>query len=161
MFKIVQDIYVEWGHCDPAKIVFNSNFYFWVDCAQDRLLQAAYPELHTLHEKIGFAGTPLVSNQSEFKKPGQSGDVLALHSQITKVGNSSFHVHHQFFVKGTPIVDIKEVRVWTTRIPADSDKLTASPIPQEIKDRLLSSECKCYRFVQEQCGISDISSCTK
>ncbi len=27
----------------------------------------------------------------------------------------------------------------------DSDKLTASPIPQEIKDRLLSSECKYYQ----------------
>ena len=68
MLKIIQEIYVEWGHCDPARIVFNPNFYKWIDAAQDKLFITAYPDLHSLHKKIGFAGMPLVANESKFLK---------------------------------------------------------------------------------------------
>ena len=149
MLKIIQEIYVEWGHCDPARIVFNPNFYKWIDAAQDKLFITAYPDLHSLHKKIGFAGIPLVANESKFLKPARYADLLQLHSQLTHVGNSSFHMHHQFFKGEDLLVVCKEVRVWTCRTAEEPEKPRASPIPADVRDGLLRSECHTFRLVKE------------
>ena len=149
MLKIIQEIYVEWGHCDPARIVFNPNFYKWIDAAQDKLFITAYPDLHSLHKKIGFAGMPLVANESQFLKPARYADLLQLHSQLTHLGNSSFHMQHQFFKGEDLLMDCKEVRVWTYRKVDEPEKLHACPIPEYVREGLMRSKCHTFRLVQK------------
>ncbi len=149
MLKIIQEIYVEWGHCDPARIVFNPNFYKWIDAAQDKLLVTAYPDLHTLHHKIGFAGTPLVSNKTEFIKPARYADLLQLHCQLTELGNSSFHIHHQFYKGEDLLVDCREIRVWTCRDSVEPEKLYASPIPAAVRDGLARPQCHSFQLMKD------------
>ena len=149
MLKIVQEIYVEWGHCDPARIVFNPNYYKWIDAAQDKLFITAYSDLHSLHEKLNYAGVPLVENKTEFIKPAQYADLLQLHSELTHLGSSSFHIHHQFYRNTDLLVDCKEVRVWTCRSSSDPNKLYSSSIPADVRNGLLLSECHTFRLVQE------------
>jgi acyl-CoA thioesterase FadM len=42
MFGVKRDIHIEWGHCDPARIVFNPNFFVWMESGMDRLFSVAY-----------------------------------------------------------------------------------------------------------------------
>jgi len=98
---------------------------------------------------VGFAGMPLVANESKFLKPARYADLLQLHSQLTHIGNSSFHMQHQFFKGEDLLVVCKEVRVWTCRTAEEPEKLRASPIPADVRVGLLRSECHTFRLVQE------------
>ena len=39
MFTATQRFRVEWAHCDPAGIIFNPNYYIWMDSGTHALLQ--------------------------------------------------------------------------------------------------------------------------
>lgn len=146
MFKIIQEIHVEWGHCDPAGIVFNPNFFTWMDNAQEWLLATAAPEFHNISHEQSFVGTPLVSSKADFKNPARHGDLMELHSQIAKLGSSSFTFKFKFIVGDTLIADCEQTRVWACRLPNDPENFAASPIPKEVRDKLQVEAC--YRFVQ-------------
>ena len=41
MLKAKQRIRIEWGHCDPSGLVFNPNYYIWMDSGSHQLIEAA------------------------------------------------------------------------------------------------------------------------
>ncbi len=150
MFKIIQEIHVEWGHCDPARIIFNPNYFVWVDAAMERLVRTAIPDLHAEDREANFGGIPLVANKGEFPASARFGDILQLTSELTRIGNSSLVFKHKFEVAGTTVAIIEETRVWTQRSKTDPEQLVSAPIPDTVKATLSEDRCIRYTITTEQ-----------
>jgi 4-hydroxybenzoyl-CoA thioesterase len=124
---------IEWGHCDPAGIVFNSRFFEFFDWGTWILFEAALgvrpPDLAGA---FGIMGIPLVDAGARFLAPARFGDVVEMTSQVSEFRRSSFDVEHQILVRGAVAVEGKETRVWAARDPADPAKIKSQPIPPEV-----------------------------
>ncbi len=127
---------IEWSHCDPAGIVFNSRFFEYFDWGTWGLFEAALgvrpPQLAAA---FGIDSLPLVDASARFIAPARFGDSVELASQILSFRRSSFDFGHQLIVGGTLAVEGKETRVWAGRDPADASKLKSQPIPPEVIQR--------------------------
>jgi 4-hydroxybenzoyl-CoA thioesterase len=124
MFTATQRFRVEWAHCDPAGIIFNPNYYIWMDSGTHALLQAA--------------GFDLIGNTHSDPKPLYFGDVTLLTTRVQKFGNTSFVVAHEFS-KGDdprPVASGREVRVWGYSDPERPEKLVARKVPDEVREML-------------------------
>lgn len=139
MFKVTQRIRVEWAHCDPAGIIYNPNYYIWMDGGTHGLLQAAgFDFIKMTRENGAFKGCPLVASNMEFRRPLRFGDVVTLGSQVKKFGNTSFVVAHEFSLDDDPepIASGSEVRVWAHSNPESPDKFLAQAVPEDIRAML-------------------------
>jgi 4-hydroxybenzoyl-CoA thioesterase len=129
---------IEWGHCDPAGIVFNSRFFEFFDWGTWILFEAALgvrpPDLAG---DFGIMGIPLVDAGARFLAPARFGDVVEMTSQVSEFRRSSFDVEHQILVRGAVAVEGKETRVWAARDPADPAKIKSQPIPPEVTAKFL------------------------
>jgi len=127
---------IEWGHCDPAGIVFNSRFFEFFDWATWLLFEAALGvKPPDLAGAFGIVGIPLVDASARFLAPARFGDVVEMQSQVSEFRRSSFDVDHRLFVRGGLAVEGRETRVWATRDPADAARIKAQPIPPEVTAR--------------------------
>lgn len=124
---------VEWGHCDPAGIVFNSRFFEFFDWSTWALFEAALgvkpPDFPAAYDIIGI---PLVDARATFRAPARFGDVVELASRVSEFRRSSFDVAHELFVRGELAVEGRETRVWAGRDEADPSRLKTRPIPSEV-----------------------------
>jgi 4-hydroxybenzoyl-CoA thioesterase len=131
---------IEWGHCDPAGIVFNSRFFEFFDWGTWTLFEAALgvkpPDLAAV---FGIVGIPLVDAAARFLAPARFGDVVELTSQVSEFRRSSFDVKHRLFVHGAVAVEGRETRVWAARDAADVSKIKSLPIPPEVTARFMSA----------------------
>ena len=90
---------IEWGHCDPAGIVFNSRFFEFFDWGTWMLFEAALGvKPPDLAGAFGIIGIPLVDAGARFIAPARFGDVVELTSQVSEFRRSSFDVEHQLLV---------------------------------------------------------------
>jgi 4-hydroxybenzoyl-CoA thioesterase len=126
---------IEWGHCDPAGIVFNSRYFEYFDWNTALLFQAALglskPELQARFD----ADMPLVDARAKFMRPTTYGDVVEVASTIGEFRRSSFDVRHTLTKDGEPAVEGVETRVWVGRDPNDPSQFRAKPLPAELIDR--------------------------
>jgi 4-hydroxybenzoyl-CoA thioesterase len=124
---------IEWGHCDPAGIVFNSRFFEYFDWGTWLLFEAALgvkpPDLAAA---FGIVGLPLVDASARFLAPARFGDVVELTSQISEFRRSSFDVAHRMTVRGELAVEGQETRVWAARDAANPGQIKAQPIPADV-----------------------------
>src|SRR5215475_10003530 len=125
---------IEWGHCDPAGIVFNSRFFEYFDWCTWELFEAALgvprAELFVAHDIIGV---PLVDARARFLVPVKFGDQVEVTSEVSEFRRSSFDVTHRMSVAGELAVEGRETRVWATR---DKDgRMRAKPIPDMVMER--------------------------
>jgi 4-hydroxybenzoyl-CoA thioesterase len=124
---------IEWGHCDPAGIVFNPRFFEFFDCGTWGLFEAALgvkpPDLAAT---FGILGMPIVDASARFLAPARFGDTIEIRSQVSEFRRSSFDVAHQIFVGSVLAVEGQEVRVWAVRDPADPANMKSRPIPLEV-----------------------------
>src|SRR5487761_973968 len=129
---------VEWGHCDPAGIVFFPQYLAWFDECTTALFAKAGMPIHQLFKTSGIVGVPLVDLKTTFFVPSTFGDQLLAKTSVTEFRRSSFVIHHQFFKSRTLAVEGFETRVWTARDPDDPERLKSSPLPLEVIKRLSS-----------------------
>jgi 4-hydroxybenzoyl-CoA thioesterase len=124
---------IEWSHCDPAGIVFNSRFFEYFDWGTWTLFEAALgvrpPDLAGT---FGILGLPLVDVGARFIAPARFGDVVELTSQVSEFRRSSFDVEHKLTIRGELAVDGRETRVWAGRDPANPAAIKAQPIPADV-----------------------------
>jgi 4-hydroxybenzoyl-CoA thioesterase len=124
---------VEWSHCDPAGIVFNSRFFEYFDWGTWTLFEAALgvrpPDLAGT---FGIVGLPLVDAGARFIAPARFGDMVELTSQVSEFRRSSFDVDHKLTVHGELAVEGRETRVWAGRDPANPAQIKAQPIPADV-----------------------------
>ena len=124
---------IEWGHCDPAGIVFNSRFFEFFDWGTWTLFEGALGvKSPDLAGTFGIMGIPLVDASARFLAPARFGDVVELASQVTEFRRSSFDVEHRLMVRGELAVEGRETRVWALRDAADSSVIRSEPIPDEV-----------------------------
>ena len=84
-------------------------------------------------------GIPLVDSGARFVAPVRFGDSVELSSQVTEFRRSSFDVEHRLSVGGALAVEGRETRVWAARDPADSTRIKAQPIPDNVKTRFAAA----------------------
>ena len=135
-FVYHRQLTVEWGHCDPAGIVFNSRFFEFFDWSAWLLFEAALGVRPSgLHAAYGIAGVPLVDAKARFLKPAKFNDVVDIASEVGEVRRSSFEVTHRLIIDGELAVEGMETRVWAGRDPNDPLKLKGMPIPAAVVER--------------------------
>ena len=139
MLTARQRFRVEWAHCDPAGIIFNPNYYLWMDSGTHALLQAAgFDLIAATRDDPTFRGCPLVASNMNFMRPLYFGDITLLTSRVEKFGNTSFTVAHEFR-RGDdpePVANGNEVRVWGRSHPEHPERLVAERMPEEVRAML-------------------------
>lgn len=127
-------ITIEWGHCDPAGIVFNPRYFEWFDAATAALfIRALGMSKARMIKHYGIVGIPLVSTRATFHFPCSHGDEVRIESCISEFRRSSFDVHHRLLRDDlTLAVEAFETRVWVGRHPDKVDGIKALPIPDEV-----------------------------
>ena len=136
MLVVKRERFIEWGDCDPARIVYNPRFFDWFDNCTGALISATGFSKAWLLGNSDFTGFPIVESRARFLKPSRFGDTVVIETQATDIRTSSFDIRHQLFNGGDLAVEAFETRVWTARHPADPAKLKSAPIPHEIVARL-------------------------
>jgi 4-hydroxybenzoyl-CoA thioesterase len=127
---------VEWGHCDPAGIVFNSRFFEFFDRSAWLLFEAALGVRSSDFLKaFGITGIPLVDAKASFLKPAKFNDMAEIVSEVSEFRRSSFDVAHRIFIDGRLAVEGSETRVWAGCDPGDPSKLKSMPIPAAVMER--------------------------
>src|SRR5262249_35670782 len=96
---------VEWGHCDPACIVFNSRSFEYFVWGVWRLFEEALEvKPNQLSMAFGIVGIPLVDAKARFLRPAKFNDVAHIASEVTQFNRSSFEVTHRIAIGGEPAV---------------------------------------------------------
>jgi len=124
---------IEWGHCDPSGIVFNSRVFEFFDWGTWALFETALGvKRQDLSGAFDIIGVPLVDANARFHAPVRFGDVVELSSQVGVFRRSSFDVEHRLAVRGTLVVEGIETRVWAERSAVDPSQIKARPIPDQV-----------------------------
>jgi 4-hydroxybenzoyl-CoA thioesterase len=124
---------VEWGHCDPAGIVYFPNYFTYFDSGTNALfLRALGCNKFEMLKRYGIVGIPLVDVGARFIMPSTFGDVVTIQSTVAEIRRSSFRMQHRLLKGDTLAVEGTETRVWVGRDPADPNKLKGLTIPTEV-----------------------------
>ena len=126
---------IEWGHCDPAGIVFNSRFFEYFDWSTWEMFESVLGvPRQDLFSTYDIIGVPLVDAQARFRVPVKFGDFVDVASEIGEFRRSSFDVTHRITLAGELAVEGRETRVWAGR---DAEgRIRGKPIPDEVIGRL-------------------------
>ena len=135
-FQFTRKLTIEWGHCDPAGIVFNPRFFEFFDWSTALLLQGALGMAKSeLFAAYGIVGVPLVETRANFLAPLRFGDEAEIVSCVTAIGRSSFEIDHKLFNAAQLAVDGHEKRVWTSR-DAETGRLKSKALPEDVARKL-------------------------
>jgi len=133
---VVYTVHVEFGDCDPARIVWFPNFFRWIDAASRHFfIQCGVPPWHETAKTMGLIGTPLVDTQASFIRTASYGDVLTIHTSITEWRNKSFVQNYRILRDNEEIMTCNEVRIFAA--DKEDGGIRALPVPESI--RLLCS----------------------
>jgi 4-hydroxybenzoyl-CoA thioesterase len=128
---------IEWGHCDPAGIVYFPNYFSYFDAAANALfLRALGLNKYQMLKQYELVGIPVVEVGARFIVPSVFGDVVTIESMVVEIGRSSFRMRHRLLRGETLGVEGHETRVWAARDPADPSKLKSKPMPEEVIAKL-------------------------
>ena len=126
-----KQLMIEWGHCDPAGIVFNSRFFEYFDwCAWEMFEAALGVPRSELFVTYDIMGIPLVDARALFHVPVRFGDVVDATSEIVEFRRSSFDLTHRLSIGSEVVVEGRETRVWATR--DKDDRIRAKAIPANV-----------------------------
>jgi 4-hydroxybenzoyl-CoA thioesterase len=130
-----RQVVIEWGHCDPAKMVHNNRYFEFADWSTSLLFEAAFG-MGIVQIKAKYAADmPLVDARAQFIKPLTLSDVVDIDSQVHAFKRSSFVVVHRFSRDGVAVAEVQETRVWVGSDPGDPSKFKSKPIPAEVTER--------------------------
>lgn len=130
----VHRVEVCFGDCDPAGIVFFPNFSKWMDTASLAFFMACgVPPWRELVKTRGIIGTPLLEIHTKFLKPATYGETIEVHTSVEDWSAKTFRHRHQVRRGDDLLCDGTEVRAFCVRDPANTDRIKAIPIPEDIK----------------------------
>ncbi len=130
----VFSVQVEFGDCDPARIVWFPNFFRWIDAsARHYFISAGVPPWHETAAAWGIIGTPIVNTEARFVQTSSYGDQLDIHTCVTHWGRKSFTFSHRV-LRGTELImECTEVRLFAAAKEGKVPGITAMPIPDEVR----------------------------
>ena len=133
MLIVTQRYRIDWGHCDPAGIIFNPNYFAWMDAGCHNLFKAARVPFAEMMRDTDFVGCPLVKNEAEFTQPAFYDDIITLASQVESFSGKSFKLLHRFTRGGDLLAEGREIRVWAYGNPMGGTAIKAEPVPDDVK----------------------------
>ena len=129
---------IEFGDCDPARIVYYPNFLRWIDAASRHFFVAAgvgsWSDLEI--STTGILGTPLVDVTARFLRPATYGEEIAVETWIDEWRGKSFVMKHVVRRGEDVLVEAQEIRVFARRHPDDPARIQAVAAPEEIRKRI-------------------------
>jgi 4-hydroxybenzoyl-CoA thioesterase len=131
---------IEWGHCDPAGVVFNSRYFEFSDWSTALLFEAALGMNKSVLSARYGATMPLIDVRGHFVKPLKLADVVEIVSTIREFRRSSFDVAHQFVKDGELAAQTQETRVWCSIGSEFPPKLESQPLPPEVIECFRASD---------------------
>ena len=123
---------VQWGDCDPARIVFYPNYFKWFDEAGWGLLTHLFPDKRELIERYGVVGFPIAEASARFVRPSAQGQRIIFRSRVENVQEKRFTIKHEGYRDGELLLEGREVRFVGRVHPDDPKRLQAIAIPEEI-----------------------------
>jgi 4-hydroxybenzoyl-CoA thioesterase len=132
--QITHTIRVEFGDCDPARIVWFPNFFRWIDAAsRNFFVQCGVPSWQETEISMGVIGTPLVDTHSSFLRTATYGDTLDIQVTIPEWREKSFVQRYRIMRGEELIMECDEVRIFAGRRADKPEAIRALPIPPEIR----------------------------
>jgi 4-hydroxybenzoyl-CoA thioesterase len=130
---IVYSVRVEFGDCDPARIVWFPNFFRWIDAASRHFfVQCGVPPWHETEKTHGIIGTPLVDTHARFHTPASYGDTLEIHTSVIDWRHKRFVQRYRVMRGDELIMECDEVRVFAGRREGTDTGIRALPIPADF-----------------------------
>lgn len=129
-------IRVDWGHCDPAGIVFYPNYFRWFDECTSALFESAGLPLPKLYREHGLRGFPLLDARATFSASATFGDDIDADSCVVEWTAKTLKINHRFMRGATLAVEGWELRICVVAHPDDAARIKSAPIPEEVKRRL-------------------------
>ncbi|MBZ0215521.1 MAG: acyl-CoA thioesterase [Fimbriimonadaceae bacterium] len=127
---------VEWGDCDPAKIVFYPRYFAWVDASGHHMLEKAGLHHDHLLQEYQVRGLVLGRAGMEFVTTAVFGDILEVESSVSRIGGGSFDISHAIRRGNELILTGQETRIWAIEDPDSPVGISAQKIPDPVR-RLL------------------------
>lgn len=132
--EVVYVQHVQFGDCDPARIVWFPNFFRWIDAASRHFfVERGVPPWHETERTLGVIGTPLVDTHARFIKTASYPDVLRIHTSIAEWRTKSFVQRHRVLRDDDLIMECDEVRIFAARREGEAPGIRAIAIPEEIR----------------------------
>ncbi|CAA9407100.1 MAG: 4-hydroxybenzoyl-CoA thioesterase [uncultured Ramlibacter sp.] len=129
---IVFTVRVEFGDCDPARIVWFPNFYRWIDAASRHFfVECGVPTWTETEKTMGLIGTPLVDSHARFVKTATYGETLHFHTSVPEWRGKSFVQRHRVLRGEDLIMECDEVRIFSGR--REDGSIFAMPVPDSIR----------------------------
>jgi 4-hydroxybenzoyl-CoA thioesterase len=135
-FVFRRQVTVEFGHCDPAGVVFITRLFQYFDTSTWMLFEAALG-VDQRDFNATFGIMPLVEVSANCVKPIAFGEIIEIASRVSEFRRSSFHVEHRITAGGELAAEGGETRVWAVRDKDDRDKISARVIPEEVIARFV------------------------
>ncbi len=130
--EVTYKVKVEFGDCDPAKIVWFPNFFRWIDAASRHFfIQCGVPPWTETEQTLGIIGTPLVDTKAKFIATATYGDELQFHVVIPEWRTKSFVQRYRVTKDGQVIMECEEVRIFAGR--REGGGIRAVAIPDGIR----------------------------
>jgi len=130
-FVFRRQMIVEFGHCDPVRMVTPKHLFEYFDNGTWSLFEAALGVNRQDFLNV-FGILPLVDVRLDYRKNLSFGDGIEIASRIAEFRRSSFDVEHQVLIGDEVAVLGGETRVWAVRDKNDPEKISARPIPDEV-----------------------------
>jgi 4-hydroxybenzoyl-CoA thioesterase len=128
-----RDLVVEWGHCDPAGIVFHPRFIEYFDWSCIAYFEAATGLSQVgLKQAYGLAGIPIVDMEVRFLRPVRYDDHVQVFTTLEALGTSSLKYRHCLVHGGEVAVECRQTRVWCRLDPKDGKSLKGHAVPADL-----------------------------
>jgi 4-hydroxybenzoyl-CoA thioesterase len=131
--EVIYVQHIQFGDCDPARIVWFPNFFRWIDAASRHFfVECGVPPWHETEQSMGIIGTPVVDTHARFIKTASYGDVLRFHTRIGEWRGKSFVQSYRVMRGDDLILECDEVRIFAANRP-EGGGIRAVEIPADIR----------------------------
>jgi 4-hydroxybenzoyl-CoA thioesterase len=132
--EVVYSVQIEFGDCDPARIVWFPNFFRWIDAASRHFfVSCGVPPWHELEKSRGLIGTPIVNTEAKFLSTVTYGDRLDIKVSIPEWREKSFVQQYFLFCGERAVMECKEVRIFAGRRADNPEAIRALPVPEDLR----------------------------
>ena len=134
-FRFHHDIRVRFADTDLQSIVFNANYLTYYDVAWTEYFRAIGYEWKDLLA-LGV-DTVLARTMMEFKSPARFDEILEVYTRISRIGTTSMTFEFAIYPQGEDRLINSATSLY---VCVDPKKLTSTPIPSELRERIVQFE---------------------
>lgn len=126
------ELRVRYSECDAQGVVFNANWFLFVDVAMMEFWRRTVGGYRALQSEHGLE-VVMAQNGANFRAPAHFDDVIGVTPEIEKVGNSSLRMKFAVTRDGELLWDAFAVYVFV-----DQETMRPTPIPPAVRSALES-----------------------